>query len=204
MATCHGLLVLAARGWTLPGCWTAIDAGAGTLLDANRAAQVRTVIDAGAWTPGLQSWTAAQNANPHVPVPFPARLSGCASHRRRPRRGFLGPKLARRFALRSPITRALTTKAHARACGSGTGGTGGTLRRTSKRSPSVRAARAARQAAPARRHADRRLQGPAPVTSVLGMCPERIYQGAAGAHADGFDENTTAQAARGPPVLVRP
>ena len=38
-------------GGRCPGRWTAIDAGAGTLLDVKRAARVRTVIDAGAGTP---------------------------------------------------------------------------------------------------------------------------------------------------------
>ena len=141
-------------------------------------------------TPNL--WQGRWRRDPHVPVPFPSRLSGGASPGRGPRPGLLGKKHARRFALRSPITRALTTKAHARACGSGTCGTGGTLRRTQKRSPSVRAARAA----PADHHADRRLQGPAPAKSFFRMRPKRVYQGAAGAHADGFDAHSETQAAQ--------
>ena len=52
-----------------PGRWTAIDAGAGTLLDVKRAARVRTVIDAGAWSPDSTKWMPLE-ANPHDTCPF--------------------------------------------------------------------------------------------------------------------------------------
>ena len=79
-----------------PGRWTAIDAGAGTLLDANRGCP-------GAHGDRCRRWDCrtpkaggpAKNATPHPTSPSPARLSGGASPGRRPRRGFLGPKLAR-------------------------------------------------------------------------------------------------------------
>ena len=80
MASCHGLLVLAARGWTLPGCWTAIDAGAGTLLDVKRAARVRTVIDGGAWTAGLHKVWEPLRGEPARTCPVP----GMTLRRREP------------------------------------------------------------------------------------------------------------------------
>ena len=53
-----------------PGRWTAIDAGAGTLLDVKRAAQVHTVIDGGAWTPDSKSlWEPLETRPaPYLPV----------------------------------------------------------------------------------------------------------------------------------------
>ena len=52
-----------------PGRWTAIDAGAGTLLDVTRAARVRTVIDAGIGTAGLHKvWSRWRGATRTIPA----------------------------------------------------------------------------------------------------------------------------------------
>ena len=54
-----------------PGRWTAIDAGAGTLLDVTRAARVRTVIDAGIGTAGLHKCLEPlERRDPHHTCPF--------------------------------------------------------------------------------------------------------------------------------------
>ena len=61
------------------------------------------------WQGGQGRW----RRDPHVPVPFPARLSGGASHGRGPRPGFAGKSLPSASPDKLVTRRALTTKAHA-------------------------------------------------------------------------------------------
>ena len=114
----------------LPLMVSRLPLGAGTLLDVKRAARV---IDGGAWTAGLQGWTPLEGRQKTRPRTIPARSDMTLRVReplpeassRAPRQ-----KPAQRLPIELVTRRALTTKAHARACGSGTCGTGGTVRRT--------------------------------------------------------------------------